>query len=111
LPAIAMIEEDEATTEVKEIYSDIKSTLGIDFVPNMYKLTARAGLPRGDERGLVGAPRCETPLRKVRGEQCEQPDRAPLPRLRCFYVSKGDRTVDEDRPLPDVAAPQRERGM
>jgi hypothetical protein len=35
-----MIEEDEATTEVKEIYSDIKSTLGIDFVPNMYKLMA-----------------------------------------------------------------------
>jgi alkylhydroperoxidase/carboxymuconolactone decarboxylase family protein YurZ len=40
MPAIKMIEEDEATADVKEIYGDIKSTLGIDFVPNMYKLMA-----------------------------------------------------------------------
>ena len=38
MPAIRMVEEDEATDDVKEIYGDIKSTLGIDFVPNMYKL-------------------------------------------------------------------------
>ncbi len=40
MPAIKMVEEDEATDGVKEIYGDIKSTLGIDFVPNMYKLMA-----------------------------------------------------------------------
>lgn len=40
MPAITMVEENEATDEVKEIYGDIKSTLGIDFVPNMYKLMA-----------------------------------------------------------------------
>jgi alkylhydroperoxidase/carboxymuconolactone decarboxylase family protein YurZ len=40
MPAIKMIEEDEATDEVKQVYGDIKSTLGIDFVPNMYKLMA-----------------------------------------------------------------------
>jgi len=40
MPAIQMIEEDEATEDVKQVYGDIKSTLGIDFVPNMYKLMA-----------------------------------------------------------------------
>ncbi len=30
-------EEPGATEKVKEIYDDIKKTLGIDFVPNMYK--------------------------------------------------------------------------
>ena len=34
------IEESEATDEVKEIYAEIKRTLGIDFVPNMYKAIA-----------------------------------------------------------------------
>jgi hypothetical protein len=40
MPAIKVIEDDEATAHVKEIYDDIKSTLGIEFVPNMYKLIA-----------------------------------------------------------------------
>ena len=40
MPAIKMIEEEEATGSVKDIYRDIKDTLGIDFVPNMYKLMA-----------------------------------------------------------------------
>ena len=35
-----MITEDEATGRVKEIYEDITQTLGIDFVPNMYKAMA-----------------------------------------------------------------------
>ncbi len=35
-----MIEESEATGKVEEIYDDIKKTLGIDFVPNMYKAIA-----------------------------------------------------------------------
>jgi alkylhydroperoxidase/carboxymuconolactone decarboxylase family protein YurZ len=40
MPAIKMIEEEEATGSVKDIYRDIKDTLGIEFVPNMYKLMA-----------------------------------------------------------------------
>ncbi len=37
---VKVIEENEATGKVKEIYEDIKKTLGIDFVPNMYKAMA-----------------------------------------------------------------------
>jgi AhpD family alkylhydroperoxidase len=36
-----MISEDEATGKVKEVYQEIKESLGIDFVPNMYKVMAR----------------------------------------------------------------------
>ena len=43
MTSIKLIPEDEATGRVKEIYQDIKETLGIDFVPNMYK--AMAGNP------------------------------------------------------------------
>lgn len=35
-----MIEEDEATDKVKQVYAEIKDTFEIDFVPNMYKLMA-----------------------------------------------------------------------
>jgi len=35
--SVKMIEESEARGKVKEIYDEIKKTLGIDFVPNMYK--------------------------------------------------------------------------
>jgi alkylhydroperoxidase family enzyme len=35
-----MIAEDEATDRVAEIYAEIKSAFGIDFVPNMYKVMA-----------------------------------------------------------------------
>jgi alkylhydroperoxidase/carboxymuconolactone decarboxylase family protein YurZ len=35
-----MISEEEATGRVKEIYEEIKSTLGIDFVPNLYRVMA-----------------------------------------------------------------------
>jgi alkylhydroperoxidase/carboxymuconolactone decarboxylase family protein YurZ len=35
-----MIPEEEATGRVKELYEEIKSALGIDFVPNMYKVMA-----------------------------------------------------------------------
>jgi AhpD family alkylhydroperoxidase len=34
------VEESEATGKVKEIYEDIKKTLGISFIPNMYKAMA-----------------------------------------------------------------------
>ena len=38
--SIRMIEEADASGKVKEIYEDIKKTLGIDFVPNMYRAMA-----------------------------------------------------------------------
>ena len=40
MASIRMIPEEEATGKVKEIYQEIKDTLGIDFVPNMYKTMA-----------------------------------------------------------------------
>lgn len=40
MAAINMIPEDQATGRVKEIYADIKTQLGIDFVPNLYKVMA-----------------------------------------------------------------------
>jgi alkylhydroperoxidase/carboxymuconolactone decarboxylase family protein YurZ len=40
MASIKMITEEEATGTVKEIYEDIRETLGIDFVPNMYKAMA-----------------------------------------------------------------------
>jgi len=40
MATVAMIAEEEATGRVKEIYEDIKETLGIDFVPNMYRVMA-----------------------------------------------------------------------
>ena len=40
MPTVTMVPEDEATGRVKEIYDEIKQALGIDFVPNMYKLMA-----------------------------------------------------------------------
>lgn len=35
-----LIPEEEATGTVREVYRDIKETLGIDFVPNMYRAMA-----------------------------------------------------------------------
>ncbi len=40
MAAIKMVTEEEATGKVKDIYDEIKSQLGIDFVPNMYKTIA-----------------------------------------------------------------------
>ncbi len=40
MAAINMVSEDQATGRVKEIYADIKAQLGIDFVPNLYKVMA-----------------------------------------------------------------------
>jgi alkylhydroperoxidase/carboxymuconolactone decarboxylase family protein YurZ len=40
MASIKMIPEDEAAGKVKDIYEEIKSLLGIDFVPNMYKIMA-----------------------------------------------------------------------
>ena len=40
MATIQMVAEEDATGTVKEIYDDIKATLGIDFVPNMYRVMA-----------------------------------------------------------------------
>jgi AhpD family alkylhydroperoxidase len=40
MASIKLISEDEATGKIKDIYEDIKSQLGIDFVPNLYKAMA-----------------------------------------------------------------------
>jgi alkylhydroperoxidase family enzyme len=40
MTTIAMIPEAEATETVAAIYADIKTTLGIDFVPNLYTVMA-----------------------------------------------------------------------
>ena len=40
MAAIKMVEEAKAAGRVKDIYAEIKDTLEIDFVPNMYKLMA-----------------------------------------------------------------------
>lgn len=37
---VKMIPEGEATGRVREIYEEIQNVLGIDFVPNMYKVMA-----------------------------------------------------------------------
>ena len=38
--SVRVVEEKDAPGKVAEIYEDIKRTLGIDFVPNMYRALA-----------------------------------------------------------------------
>jgi len=40
MASIKMIDENDASEKVKEIYDEIKKSLGIDFVPNLYKVMA-----------------------------------------------------------------------
>ncbi len=40
MASIKMIPEEQASDKVKKIYEDIKMELGIDFVPNLYKVMA-----------------------------------------------------------------------
>ena len=40
MASIEMVPEEEATARVKEVYEEIKQTLGIDFVPHMYRAMA-----------------------------------------------------------------------
>ena len=40
MASIMFISEEEALGKVRTIYEEIKSSLGIDFVPNMYKIMA-----------------------------------------------------------------------
>jgi AhpD family alkylhydroperoxidase len=39
--SIELVQESDASGKIEEIYNDIKKTLGIDFVPNMYKAMAK----------------------------------------------------------------------
>ena len=39
---VNVIEESAATEKVEKVYEDIKKTLGIDFIPNMYKAMANS---------------------------------------------------------------------
>ena len=40
MATIKMISESDATGKVRTIYDEIKATLGIDFVPNLYRVMA-----------------------------------------------------------------------
>lgn len=40
MASVRMVSEDEAQGKVKAIYEDIKQSLGIDFVPNLYRVMA-----------------------------------------------------------------------
>ena len=40
MASIGMVAETEATGRVKGVYEEIRRTLGIDFVPNLYKVMA-----------------------------------------------------------------------
>jgi alkylhydroperoxidase/carboxymuconolactone decarboxylase family protein YurZ len=40
MAVVEMVAEDQAVGKVKEIYAEIMDSLGIDFVPNMYKAMA-----------------------------------------------------------------------
>jgi alkylhydroperoxidase family enzyme len=40
MASIKMISEEEASGKVRHIYEEIRSKLGIDFVPNLYKVMA-----------------------------------------------------------------------
>jgi alkylhydroperoxidase/carboxymuconolactone decarboxylase family protein YurZ len=40
MASVRMIELEEASGKVREIYQQIMDTFGIDFVPNMYKVMA-----------------------------------------------------------------------
>lgn len=37
---VPLVSEEDATGRVREIYDDIMAQLGIDFVPNLYKVMA-----------------------------------------------------------------------
>lgn len=41
MATVKMIPEEEATGRVRELYAEIKSQLGIDFVPNLYRVMAQ----------------------------------------------------------------------
>jgi len=40
MASIKLVEESAATGKTREIFADIRKSLGIDFVPNMYRAMA-----------------------------------------------------------------------
>ena len=40
MASVKMVSEEEATGNVKQMYEEIKSQFGTDFVPNLYKVMA-----------------------------------------------------------------------
>jgi alkylhydroperoxidase family enzyme len=40
MASVRLVPEEEATGKVKQLYDEIKSELGTDFVPNMYRAMA-----------------------------------------------------------------------
>jgi alkylhydroperoxidase family enzyme len=40
MATVRMIPEEDATGRVREVYEEIKAQLGIDFVPNLYRVMA-----------------------------------------------------------------------
>lgn len=40
MASVRLVSEDEATGKVRVLYEEIKSELGIDFVPNLYRAMA-----------------------------------------------------------------------
>jgi uncharacterized peroxidase-related enzyme len=40
MASVKLVTEEEATGKVKQIYAEIKSQMGIDFVPNLYRAMA-----------------------------------------------------------------------
>ena len=40
MASVNLVSEEEATGKVKDLYEEIKSHLGIDFVPNLYRAMA-----------------------------------------------------------------------
>ena len=40
MASVRLVPEDEATGKVKDLFDEIKSGLGIDFVPNLYRAMA-----------------------------------------------------------------------
>ena len=41
MSTVKLIPEEEAAGRVKEIYDEIKARLGVDFVPNLYRVMAQ----------------------------------------------------------------------
>ena len=40
MASVRFVSEEEATGKVKQLYDEIKSQIGIDFVPNLYRVMA-----------------------------------------------------------------------
>jgi hypothetical protein len=70
MSSIKMVAEQDAAGRVKEIYEDIKDTLGIDFVPNMYRAMApRPGFLEANWNNVKAVMTAPAPLRAAAGKR------------------------------------------